>query len=153
MINIRLAKTDDIEAMMSSRQEMLKVVNDLPADYVYSEEMVRESRDYFLHGDHMTVLALDGDAVIGCASMSFIRIMPTFAHPTGKRAHLMNVYTRSEYRRRGIARQMVELLIDEAWKAGATEISLDATAYGRARYESMGGKNSTECVVQTREQQ
>jgi GNAT superfamily N-acetyltransferase len=153
MINIRLAKTDDIEAMMSSRQEMLKVVNDLPADYVYSEEMVRESRDYFLHGDHMTVLALDGDAVIGCASMSFIRIMPTFAHPTGKRAHLMNVYTRSEYRRRGIARQMVELLIDEAWKAGATEISLDATASGRPLYESMGFKNSTECMVLTREQQ
>lgn len=153
MINIRLAKTDDIEAMMSSRLEMLKVVNDLPADYVYSEEMVRESRDYFLHGDHMTVLTLDGDAVIGCASMSFIRIMPTFAHPTGKRAHLMNVYTRSEYRRRGIARQMVELLIDEAWKAGATEISLDATASGRPLYESMGFKNSTECMVLTREQQ
>lgn len=153
MINIRLAKTDDIEAMMSSRLEMLKVVNDLPADYVYSVEMVRESRDYFLHGDHMTVLALDGDAVIGCASMSFIRIMPTFAHPTGKRAHLMNVYTRSEYRRRGIARQMVELLIDEAWKAGATEISLDATASGRPLYESMGFKNSTECMVLTREQQ
>ena len=150
MINIRLAKTDDIEAMMSSRLEMLKVVNDLPADYVYSEEMVRESRDYFLHGDHMTVLALDGDAVIGCASMSFIRIMPTFAHPTGKRAHLMNVYTRSEYRRRGIARQMVELLIDEAWKAGATEISLDATTSGRPLYESMGFTDSTECMVLTR---
>ena len=150
MINIRIATTDDIEAMMSSRLEMLKVVNDLPTDYVYSEEMVRESWDYFLHGDHMTVLALDGDAVIGCASMSFIRIMPTFAHPTGKRAHLMNVYTRSEYRRRGIARQMVELLIGEAWKAGATEISLDATASGRPLYESMGFKDSTECMVLTR---
>ena len=152
MINIRIATTDDIEAMMSSRMEMLKVVNDLPADYVHSEEMVRESRDYFLHGDHMTVLALDGDAVIGCASMSFIRIMPTFAHPTGKRAHLMNVYTRSEYRRRGIARQMVGLLIDEAWKAGATEISLDATASGRPLYESMGFTDSTECMVLTRKQ-
>ena len=155
MINIRLAKTNDIEAMMSSRLEMLKVVNDLPTDYVYSEEMVRESWDYFLHGDHMTVLALNGDAVIGCASMSFIRIMPTFAHPTGKRAHLMNVYTRSEYRRHGIAGQLMkkllaELLIDEAWKAGATEISLDATASGRPLYESMGFKDSTECMVLTR---
>ena len=47
MINIRIATTYDIEAMMSSRLEMLKVVNDLLADYEYSDEMVRESRDYF----------------------------------------------------------------------------------------------------------
>lgn len=54
---------------------------------------------------------MDGDAAIGCATMSFVRIVPTFEHPTGKRAHLMNVYTRQEYRRQGIARKMVESLI------------------------------------------
>ena len=126
---------------------MLKVVNNLPEDYEYSEEMIKESRDYFLNGDHVTVLAMDGDNVIGCASMSFIRIMPTFDHPTGKRAHLMNVYTRYEYRRQGIARKMVERLIEETWKRGATEISLDATESGRPLYESMGFTDSTECMV------
>ena len=61
-----------MELMMSSRHEMLKVVNDLPEDYEYSEEIINESRDYFLNGDHLTVLAMDDDVVIGCASMSFI---------------------------------------------------------------------------------
>lgn len=111
--------------------------------------MINESRDYFLSGDHLTVLAIDGDDVIGCASMSFIRIMPTFDHPTGKRAHLMNVYTRNEYRRQGIARRMVQLLIEESWKAGVTEISLDATESGRPLYESLGFTDSTECMVLT----
>lgn len=151
MIEIRIATKDDIEALMSSRLEMLKVVNGLPEDYVFTDQIINESRDYFLNGDHLTVLATDGDEVIGCASMSFIRIMPTFGHPTGKRAHLMNVYTRSEYRRRGIARRMVELLIDESWKAGATEISLDATELGRPLYESLGFTDSTECMVLTRD--
>ena len=150
MINIRIATKDDIEALMSSRLEMLKVVNDLPEDYVYSDEMIKESRDYFLNGDHITALATDDGAVIGCASISFIRIMPTFSHPTGKRAHLMNVFTRSEYRRRGIARKMVEMLIDAAWKAGATEISLDATESGRPLYKSMGFTDSSECMVLTK---
>ena len=150
MIRIGIANKDDIEDMMSSRLEMLKVVNHLPEDYKYSDEMINESRDYFLHGDHITVLAKDGDEIIGCASMSFIRIMPTFDHPTGKRAHLMNVYTRNEYRRRGIARKMVELLIEESLKAGATEISLDATESGRPLYESMGFVDSTECMVLTK---
>ena len=147
MVEIRIATNDDIELLMSSRLEMLKVVNNLPADYEYSEEIVRESRDYFLNGDHVTVLAIDGGEVIGCASMSFMWIMPTFSHPTGRRAHLMNVYTRNEYRRQGIARKMVEMLIDATWAKGATEISLDATVMGRPLYESLGFKNSTECMV------
>ena len=151
MICIRIATKDDIQDLMSSRLEMLKVVNQLPADYEYSEEMIAESREYFLRGDHITVLAIDGENVVGCASVSFFRIMPTFSHPTGKRAHLMNVYTRQEYRRRGIARKMVELLIDESWKAGATEISLDTTESGRPFYESMGFADSTECMVLTKE--
>jgi ribosomal protein S18 acetylase RimI-like enzyme len=147
MIEYRIATNDDIELLMSSRLEMLRVVNGLSEDYVYSDEIVRESRDYFLNGDHLTVLAIDGGEVIGCASMSFMWIMPTFSHPTGRRAHLMNVYTRNEYRRQGIARKMVEMLIDETWKRGATEISLDATVMGRPLYESLGFKNSTECMV------
>ena len=150
MVEFKIATNDDIELLMSSRLEMLKVVNNLPQDYEYTDEIINESRDYFLNGDQVTVLALDGDVVAGCASMSFMRIMPTFSHPTGKRAHLMNVYTRSEYRRQGIARKMVNMLIDETWKRGATEISLDATKMGRPLYESLGFTNSTECMVLTR---
>ena len=150
MNKIRIATKDDIEDLMSIRLEMLKVVNNLPEDYEYSDEMINESRDYFLNGDHLTVIAVDKDVVIGCASMSFIRIMPTFEHPTGKRAHLMNVYTRSGYRRQGIARRMVELLIEKTWEKGATEISLDATTLGRPLYEKMGFNDSAECMVLTK---
>ena len=150
MIEYRIAAKEDIDLLMSSRLEMLRIVNDLPDSYEYSDEIISESRDYFLNGDQTTVLALDGGQVVGCASMSYMRIMPTFSHPTGKRAHLMNVYTRSEYRRQGIARKMVLMLIDETWKRGATEISLDATVMGRPLYESLGFVNSTECMVLTR---
>ena len=150
MVDIRIASKDDIGRMMNIRLEMLKVVNDLPEDYEYPDEMINESRDYFLTGDQMTVLALDGEETVGCASMSFIRVMPTFDHPTGRRAHLMNVYTRDEYRRQGIAEKMVKLLIDESWSEGVTEISLDATVSGRPLYESMGFTYSTECMILTR---
>ena len=150
MVDIRIASKDDIDRMMNIRLEMLKVVNDLPEDYEYPDEMINESRDYFLTGDQMTVLALDGEETVGCASMSFIRVMPTFDHPTGRRAHLMNVYTRDEYRRQGIAKKMVKLLVDESWSEGVTEISLDATVSGRPLYESMGFTYSTECMILTR---
>lgn len=150
MIEFRIATAGDIDLMMSSRLEMLHVVNGLSSDYEFSDELIDYSRDYFLNGDQTTVLALDGQTVIGCASMSYMTIMPTFSHPTGKRAHLMNVYTNSNYRRQGIARRMVTMLIDDAWGKGATEISLDATESGRPLYESLGFKDSKECMVLVR---
>ena len=148
MIEIRKSTNEDIEKLMDVRLEMLRVVNNLGAEKKFSQTLIDCSREYFLHGDQTTVLAedfndgwgggeCDGKA-IGCASISYITIMPTFSHPTGKRAHLMNVYVNKAYRRQGIARKMVSALIAEARSRGCTEISLDATSDGEPLYESLG---------------
>ena len=143
-MEIRIAIKDDIEYMMSSRLEMLREVNSLAPDYQYSQSFIESTRSFFLDGQQTTVLALDGDSVVGCATMCYITIMPTFSHPTGKRAHLMNVYTAKDYRRQGIGMKMVSMLINEAWNKGVTEISLDATENGRALYAKCGFTNSDE---------
>ena len=138
MTEIYKATDADIKELMSVRIEMLRIVNGLAQDATFSDELVECSREYFLHGDQTTVLAKDEGRVIGCASISYMTLMPTFSHPTGKRAHLMNVYTNEAYRGQGIARKMVSLLIDEARGRGCTEISLDATDCGRPLYEKLG---------------
>ena len=150
MIEYRITTKDDIELLMESRLTMLKEVNNLPDDYEYSQDLIDNSRDYFLNGDQTTVLALDDGKIAGCASISYITIMPTFSHPTGRRAHLMNVYSAPEYRGQGIAKKMVTMLIEEAWNRGATEISLDATKMGRPLYEKLGFYNSTEAMAISR---
>lgn len=147
MIEYRIATNEDMELLMSSRLEMLRVVNGLPEAYEFDAVLVKESRNYFAEGDQTTVLALEQGQVIGCATLCYIGLMPTFSHPTGKRAHLMNVYTRERYRRQGIAARMVEMLIREARVRGATEISLDATESGRPLYERLGFAASKECMV------
>ena len=146
MIKYITATKNDINLLVNSRLEMLKVVNDLPPDYVFDEEFIANSREYFLNPNQTTVLAID-DKVVGCATMCYITIMPTFSHPTGKRAHLMNVYTNDEYRRQGLASKMVNMLIDEAREKGVTEISLDTTELGRTLYKSCGFIESEECMV------
>ena len=147
MPEYKIATLNDMDLLMASRLEMLKVVNNLPENYEFTSELVEESRKYFEEGDQTTVLALDDGKVIGCASICYIRMMPTFSHPAGRRAHLMNVYTNKEYRRQGIAKKMVNMLIEDAWIRGATEISLDATQSGRPLYESLGFNDSEECMV------
>lgn len=50
-------------------------------------------------------------------------------------------------RRKGIARRMIEFLVDEAKERGVTEISLDATDDGRKLYEAMGWQKNSETMV------
>ena len=138
MIEIRFAAKEDMDELMRIRLEMLREVNSLPDGFTFSDTLVRSSVKYFESGNDTTVLALDGGRAVACASLSFIEIMPTYGHPTGKRAHLMNVYTHPSYRRQGLARKMLDMLIGLARERGVTEISLDATEAGRPLYESEG---------------
>lgn len=134
----RKATADDIELLMSLREEMLRIVNGLPEDHRFSDVITENSRRYFLEGDQTTVIALDNGKAAACASISYIEVMPTFSHPTGKRAHIMNVYTNAAYRRQGIAQKLVNMLTTEAAERGVTEIGLDATDSGRPLYEALG---------------
>lgn len=143
----KIATKADIDMLMDIRLEMLRKVNDLPDDFDFSEELIANSKRYFREGDQTTSIALENGHVVACASMSYIEMMPTFSHPTGNRAHLMNVYTNASYRRQGIARELVQILIDEAKRKGVTEISLDATDLGRPLYEALGFCASDECMV------
>ena len=147
----RMASAGDIDLMLRSRTDTLRVVNGLGDGYRFSDEFLSASRRYFLEGDHSTVLAMDGDRVVGCASMCYMELMPTFSHPAGKRARLMNVYTDPAWRGQGIGTRMVSMLIGEAWDRGVTEISLDATAAGRPLYRKLGFHDSGECMVLERQ--
>ena len=146
MIEYVVASKDDKELLMQSRLEMLRVVNELPCDYEFSKELIDNSREYFNGDNQTTVLAID-ECVIGCATICYIEVMPTFSHPTGKRAHLMNVYTNSKYRRQGIALHMLNLLIKEAKEKGVTEISLDATELGKPLYKKCNFVEAEEYMV------
>ncbi len=59
----------------------------------------------------------------------------------------MNVYIRPEFRRKGIAAHMVEILLKEAQARGVTEVSLDATEEERPLYQKCGFTASAECMT------
>lgn len=146
MLTIVKAAAEDLDAVMRSRIEMLKVVNNPGDETAFDEEFMRYTKEYFESADQTTLLAFDGD-VIGCATIFYTHLMPTFDHSSGKRAHIMNVYTRKTHRRQGIARRMMDMLIEEAKQRGVTELSLDATKSGRPLYESCGFSATSEGMV------
>lgn len=140
-LEYRRADARDLDLLVETRAEVLRAANGLPADAALSA-VRRASRDYFTRTlgtpAHTTFLALDGGAFAGCGSVCFYEVMPTYHNPSGRKAYLMNLYTRPLYRRRGIARRTLELLVREARAQGAGQITLEATAMGRPLYESYG---------------
>ncbi len=145
MITVEKAGKDRLPDILKIRREMLAVVNNVPECGI-SDEIMRISEEYFSSEEHTTALAYCDGKLAGCASICWMNVMPTYSHPTGKRGHIMNVYTRSEYRRMGAARKMVEFLISEARARGVTHISLDATEMGRPLYEALGFHSSEESM-------
>lgn len=142
-ITVRKAVFGDLSTLLEIRREMLAIVNDVPQSGI-SDELIRLSEEYFRSGDQTTVLAFCGGELAGCATICRLNVMPTFSHPTGKRAHIMNVYTRERFRRLGAARKMMNALLEEARERGATSVTLDATENGRPLYETLGFRGSEE---------
>lgn len=120
-------------------------------DYEFSAEFMEATKEYFLHGEGTTVLAIDDSSgvlqIAGNATLCYTNLLPTFSHPSGKRAHLMNVHVEKKFHRKGIVRKMIDLLVDEAKERGVTEISLDATDDGRKLYEAMDWRTNTEAMA------
>ena len=61
-----------------------------------------------------------------------------------RRAMILNMYTEKDYRRRGIARQLMLTMMDWLKKEGFPKVGLHASDEGRPLYESLGFEMSNE---------
>lgn len=133
------ADAADLETLVRTRVQVLRAANhlDTATDLTAVEE---QSRLYYQQAgdEHAALLVYDGDRVIGTGGVSFYRVMPTCCNPDGRKAYIMNMYTAPEYRRRGIARKTLDLLVEECRRRGVDFISLEATEAGRPLYENYG---------------
>ncbi len=135
------AAIEDLDILTETRVEVLRAANRLSKDTDMSE-VKKQSYDYYkkslCDGTHIAYLIYDGSCFAGTGGISFFQVMPTYHNPSGKKAYIMNMYTRAEYRRRGIAYQTLNRLIRDARSRGITAISLEATDMGRPLYEKYG---------------
>lgn len=63
---------------------------------------------------------------------------PGTANPLGLEAYILNVYTRPEARRMGLARALMERAVEAATAAGVRRIWLRASDQGRPLYQDLG---------------
>ncbi len=74
-------------------------------------------------GTYVSWLAFDGDKIVGTSGMSFAEKPPYFTCPTGRLGILSSMYTHPDYRRMGIATELLDRVVKEA-KTMAVERSI-----------------------------
>lgn len=140
-LEYRKASAEEIDLLVRTRIEVLIAANALP-DGTDMGEVERQTRVYYEKaipdGTHTAFLVFDRDRFAGAGGISYYRVMPTYHNPTGRKGYVMNMYTRPEYRRRGIAFRLLDLLVRDAGEKGVTFVSLEATPAGRPLYEKYG---------------
>ncbi len=103
-------------------------------------------KDYYnrhlADGTFVSWLALDGKKIVGTSGMSFVEKPPYFGCPNGKIGLLSSMYTAAEYRRQGIAKELLTRVVNEAkeYRCGAVQIT--ASDMGVFLYTDFGFKKN-----------
>jgi GNAT superfamily N-acetyltransferase len=135
-MHIRPATVGDLEAIVAQRVAMFR-------DTGYSEEVLSHvesvSRDLLgpalEDGSYYSLLAeIEDNGVVGGAG---VLILPWPGHQP-RRAWIQNVYVLPAFRRRGIARQMMQTLLTWCRAEGLDSVSLHASDEGLSLYIQLG---------------
>ena len=89
-------------------------------------------------GTFVSWLAMDGDKIVGTSGMSFVEKPPYFSCPSGKLGLLSSMFTDPSYRRQGIAKELLDRVVQEARNYGCGTIQITASDMGVKLYTAYG---------------
>lgn len=91
-----------------------------------------------LNKDLIVYVARDEMDIVSCAFLLIVEkpMSPSFI--TGKTGTVLNVYTKSEYRKRGYAKKLITMMLKYAKVEGVSVIELKATEDGYSLYKLVG---------------
>lgn len=89
-------------------------------------------------GTFVSWLAVDEDMIVGTSGMSFIEKPPYFSCPNGKIGLLSSMFTSKEYRRQGIAKELLSRVVNEAKEYGCGCVQITASDMGVLLYTDFG---------------
>ena len=140
-LNYQRATLADLELLTNLRLTVLRAANQLD-ESVDLRQVWQNTQAYYeaalRNNSHIAYLVYDGTALVGAGGVSFYQILPTYHNQTGEHAYIMNMYTEPAYRSRGIATQLLHLLVSDAKRRGVTRITLDSTPMGRPLDDHFG---------------
>lgn len=136
-ITYRKLTENDLETFINMRITQLREESATDEMDLYPALMDYYQR-HLANGTFVSWLALDGDKIIGTSGMSFVEKPPYFGCPTGRIGLLSSMYTNPDYRRQGIARELLRRVVEEARAYGCGTVQITASDMGVLLYSDFG---------------
>ena len=133
----RKLRPEDLEIFIQMRIRQLKeegveaTVDLAPALRDYYERHMKD-------GTFVSWVALDQEKIIATSGLSFVEKPPYYSCPSGKIALLSSMYTDPGYRRKGIAKELLRRISEEAKAYGCGVIQITASDQGVLLYADFG---------------
>jgi predicted acetyltransferase len=139
-MEFRLATIADIPEIIRLRILFLKEI--APEKEDLDEAKISDALEKYLkehlNKDFKNIFAMEGSYIIATGGICFHDYPPTFDHLNATRAYIMNVYTVTSYRNKGIGTKIFEKLLTEAKRKKVDHVSLHANEMGKSIYEKYG---------------
>jgi len=136
-MEFRKANINDVNELVTLRKRQL-----LDEGAIEEQNIDRELKEYFsrniANGTFISWLAIENDEIIATSGLCFYELPPNFSNPSGKVAYITNMYTKNEFRLKGIASKLLEKTINEARLLDYKIIRLHASSEGRNMYLKYG---------------
>ena len=147
---IRAGTLDDAETIVAHRRAMFLDMG-YPEDLAMSR-MIERFRPWLKEkmqaGEYLAWFAVGEDGEIAAGlGMWLMDWPPHLAGPGRWRANILNVYTRPESRRQGLARRLMEEALAWCRANNLSTVILHASEAGRPLYQSLGFQPTTEMRV------
>ena len=91
-----------------------------------------------LEKDFWCWVCCEDDRIIGTAAACIYEKPPAAVNLTGIEGYIINVYTHPDYRRQGVAREILVVILDWFRKRGIRRVRLHSTLHGTPIYKSLG---------------
>jgi ribosomal protein S18 acetylase RimI-like enzyme len=149
MLDTRIATTSDAAIISAHRRAMFEAIGETEASVL--DVMCRRSEPWVARmieeGKYVGWIIKDRDHPVASAGLLILDWPPHPLDPTGEyRAYLLNVFVEPDYRKRGLARHLVQQCMAEAARRRIRVVTLHASAAGRPLYETLGFRTTIEML-------
>lgn len=135
-MEFRKATAEDVDLLVRYRKQMYLDNYDRVIDF--EEEMEDFFREKMADGSLTQWFVEEDGQIIATGGVMFYRVPPSFGNHSGRKGHVVNMWTRTDCRRRGLATKLLDLCVEEARAKGVTQLDLGASRLGRFVYEKYG---------------